>query len=986
MDRLPPLPFLVRTLYAKGDSDSNGEDLAFHEHEIIKVTSLGDGNWWKGTMFRNKTSGFFPKNYVELVEDTDKEPKSSSSPSSPEKSSKQRDTMKESSMQRSRNHSHEDVRDQNMDFSFQSSRNYYREDPNDPYAPPGPYSSNSSHRKQSHHPQQHSTQRSPMRSSKQPHQHMQHNHQMHQGSRQMNYSNENLNRSAHQRSSFGQGVNKATPPPPPTHTRTTPSPPPSTAHVQYPLAKQGSPQYQSPMSKPSSMHPHSHSQQQQFYQMESQQQYRQQAGLQRPSAPDNFISNSNSNSHVSLSSKGQLPNIPSNVNTTLHFSTYPSPPSSKQSHPHPPNGTPSKGEYTIPYTADSLGQSSSANNSSNNLNGQSANFTYSQGTYFQNSLNSNSSSAMFGMSDFSATSAGSFSRHRYEEQLRLSQMNNSASGNNLLVDERKVKNGRGFIKRFFGGGSNDRGVGDATPALPFNILGGANKENLNGTNEEMQLWLRSKAELHRSATLSIEDRKLRERRIRETEGEVILEPHKGISKFNENEVLFGSDDSHLKVLDLEGIDFQEVDISSENLDWNLFHSNAQAGPEGIIRGLGRFRTRIEYVRAIFKFCQCYFDVCVDSPTISSDKDLLYTRDDIVRFIQQRKIDSLSLAKVFKSLIDLLKLPCEIVPGVMKLPTVPVRHYWNTILISGEWRMVDVWTPNIHNPQSREFISDYYTNGQNYADFYFLNQPLSFIHTHIPISYEHQHINPPINDRIAHQLPPCFPAFFQNGLEISRFNNSLTRLQDSEMFELDLKIPNDIELNTTVLTPKGVFDCNSLCQVYWSQGQRYAKVKGCLPAGDSTGFINISVGIKGIQLTPVNPHALAMVIPMTHSGNASQFNLLTRMPHYSTSSTNDLYVKQPQNRVLVCGTDYIFNVLSHAFANSEQSSRFVIAIETPSSRVIRLDVKSTSNDIDGYVNWSKTLRCDEIGIWRGLVSVDPSQGSGLCVFAEWSCER
>lgn len=988
MERVPPLPFVVRTLYAKGDSDSNGEDLAFHEHELIKVTSFGDGNWWKGTMLRNKTTGYFPKNYVELVEDFDDDLKASKSGNN---GPNHKDVVKKETtmMQiRSRDHSKEDLREDNMDFSFQSSRNYYREDPNDPYAPPGPYSSsNNNHHRQS----QRSQQSSPLRSSKQQQHH--YNHQMDQThnhsniQRQMNnHVSDNLQRGVHQRN---PNHNKATPPPPPTHssapTRHTPSPPPSSSssssnnHYHSPLNKSADNLHNSPhyLSSP----------------VNKSQAHRQMEGISsrprqhRPPVTDHgFMTTSNNNSRVSLNSTGQLPNIPSNINTTLHFSAYPSPASSKQSHPHPPTGSPTKEEYSIPYTADSFGQSNSNNNSSSNLNGQSATFMYSQGTYFQNSLSSNSSSAMFNMSDFSATSAGSFSRHRYEEQLRLSKMNNSASGNNLLVDERKVKNGKGFIKRFFGGDKMSDGSGDMVPALPFNILG-VHKE-APSSNDEMQLWIRSKVELHRSATLTIQDRKVRERRIRETESEVILEPHKGISKFNENEVSFGNDDFPTKALDLDGIDFTEVDQAMENIDWNVFQSNAQAGPEGIIRGLGRFRTRIEYARAIFKFCVCYFDVCVDACVISSDKELLYTRDDIARFIHQRKIDSLGFAKVFKSLMDLLKMPCEVIPGVLKLPTVPVRHYWNAVLISGQWRMVDVWTSSIHNPQSREFISDYYSNGQNYTDFYFLNEPLNFIHTHIPTSYEHQHINPPINDRIAHQLPPCFPAFFQNEIEISRFNNSLTRLQDSEMFELDLKIPNDIELNTTVLTPNGAFDSNSLCQLYWSHGQRYAKVKGCLPPGSSTGFINISVGIKGVQLTPVNPHALAMVIPITHSGSNTQFQFLTRMPHNSASSSNDLYVKQPQNRKLVCGADYIFNVLSHAVANVEQSSRFVIAIETPSSRVIRLDVKTapTVDNSDGYVNWEKKLRCDEVGIWRGLVSVDPSQGSGLCVFAEWSCER
>ncbi|KAI1325356.1 hypothetical protein F5Y16DRAFT_273178 [Xylariaceae sp. FL0255] len=65
----PPLPTRFpcwcRAIYSWGGESS--KDLGFIEKDLIECLNAGDGSWWTGRLYRNKTVGVFPSNFVEVL-------------------------------------------------------------------------------------------------------------------------------------------------------------------------------------------------------------------------------------------------------------------------------------------------------------------------------------------------------------------------------------------------------------------------------------------------------------------------------------------------------------------------------------------------------------------------------------------------------------------------------------------------------------------------------------------------------------------------------------------------------------------------------------------------------------------------------------------------------------------------------------------------------------------------------------------------------
>ncbi|KAH3667032.1 hypothetical protein WICMUC_005379 [Wickerhamomyces mucosus] len=837
----PQLPFRVRTIYSWSGSEKG--DLGFIEGDTIEVDSLGDGNWWHGRLKRNKMSGNFPSNYVEIIREI-------LNTNNHDMNNSKNTTFLNASVSKASSVSPErisakEIREDDLQFSFQSSRHLYSDlTKTDKYAPQNPYSSRSKQHPNEEHqiPHSHS---SPAFNA---------NHQL---------TKCPLSGNKTQNCSLIDSRNK---PLPPTHSV--------------------------PVKSKSSAN----------------------------------LNHGNSNNLDSPYSK-------------LHYD----------------NSSRKDNEFRVPYDPQTLQQSSSSNSHSSNV------FSYSQGSYFTSSQSSNESSH-FAMSDFSATSAGSYSRHRYDEHMKNANLNTSASGNNLLVDERKVKavnSAGGLFKRIF---QNK----DAPPLPSMNGL----IDSEDSINSEMHQWIAVKVDMNRANSLSTKERKSREKRIRETEGYIIFEPHKQLSNFNDNEVYPTGHKIDLNTLNLNHVDAFVKTLKIQKSQVML--------PEAFISNefSMRYSSKIEYLRALFVLCIGHFRV-ESSLKVSDEKlkkpilnDVFYTG----------RTDSFGIAYIFNYLARLFGIESNLIIGSLKTPKSITRHYWNSVLLNGEWRFIDVSLANSTNQLSQEFIADYHEFGQTHESFYFLAEPLNLIYTHIPDKYEDQHIIPPIDPMVALQLPPCYPSFFKNGLKISKFSNALTRLRDSEIFEVDLKVPKDIEINATVTTPQTV--SNTLSQIYWNRNTRYCKIKGYLPNNAKTGFINVYSGIKGVQKTLANVHSLSMVIPITHEGQYESLEFVTRYPALQAMS-NDLYIKQPQNKNLAHGVNYMFKIIQYPSNGLDSvnqiSPKFSIAIQNPSGKVIKLS-KTASSAPFGV--WELTTKIAEVGTWRALASAD--NAPSLCVFAEWTC--
>lgn len=890
---VPQPPFRVRTIYSWSGAEE--DDLGFIEGDIIEVDDLGDGNWWHGRLKRNKMTGNFPSNYVELIksdfrkslqQSSSSDLLASSGSNTPEyradKSVQLRSSINTApqspySRTQSPQHRHQPqdyIGSDDMQFSFQSSKNHYREplqsyresSPQSPYPkdvlPPIPQEE----AQHMHLPHSRSV---PVRLEQQQH--------CYQGSPLR--TRESTPSDDYQRHMQQSRVTYNAPPPP--------------SHSVMPVKSQSS------------------------YNLRSHDN-----NMYAPESPYSRDQVGRSSGQSALLKQARQNNLRDSYQS----------------------------DFVLPYDPETLNQSKSSASQSSNV------FSYSNGSYFTSSQSSNESA--FAMSDFSATSAGSYARHKYDEQQRssMSNLKSSASGNNLLVEEKRVKNPTGIFRKIFS-------AKDAPPLPPVGALV-KNMDQLAVEDKQMNSWIEFKIDLNRANSLSSKERQLREKRIRETEGYVILEPHKQLSTVNSNEAY---QTEHK--MDLNGISLKHVD----NFVRRLTPQASVMSPEAFITNeLGmKYSSKLEYLRALFILCAEHFTI------VESRSSEPVTKPNVEELFQSKRGKPYDMAYLFKYLSDLMGLKSELIHGSLKTPQSIVRHFWNAVLINGEWRLIDVSMGNLSNP-----LYEILANKPDGASesFYFLAEPLELIYTHIPDKFEHQHIVPPIDPMVALAIPPCFPSFFKNGIKIHKFSNALTKLKDYEIFEIDLKVPKDIEINAVVMCKTSV--SNTLAQVYWKHNERFYKIKGHLPDNQSTGFVKIYSGMKGSQKSLQNIHPLSMVIPITHEGDFRPLDFVIRYPTVPAQA-NGLYIKQPQNRNLAYNAEYVFMVSQHPSngLNNISGSRSKIALQSPSGKIIKFVKKDQSTPFGA---WELPIKCHEVGVWRGLVSID--NGTSLCVFAEWTCDK
>jgi transglutaminase/protease-like cytokinesis protein 3 len=193
--------------------------------------------------------------------------------------------------------------------------------------------------------------------------------------------------------------------------------------------------------------------------------------------------------------------------------------------------------------------------------------------------------------------------------------------------------------------------------------------------------------------------------------------------------------------------------------------------------------------------------------------------------------------------------------------------------------------------------------------------------------------------------------------------------------------------------------------------------------------------KAQHSNKMNPHHLALGLPISHTGHNPPYSFLTLHPT-PHAQRHDLYVAQPQCSNLALNNTFVFTVSQHpssltrspdpnavingrnspnpfarpASAMSMQSisasgSNYShpsnssgsttssgglkpakLAIQTPSGKIIRLLRKSEhmggmAENVDGSV-WETVIKIGERGVWRGLVLADRS--ARWCVFAQWEC--
>lgn len=455
-----------------------------------------------------------------------------------------------------------------------------------------------------------------------------------------------------------------------------------------------------------------------------------------------------------------------------------------------------------------------------------------------------------------------------------------------------------------------------------------------------------------------------------------------------------------------------------------------------------YRSDIQRLRAIFTWV---------SERISWEEDFEGDLDPR-HVLQSKRGCSEEIAMVVAEMCASVGLHAEVVRGYLKTPGEPLdlevvarpNHFWNAVIVEGEWRILDCSLAGPTNPKRVH----YSTAGTSVAEsWYFLARPTEICYSHVPLLPEQQHICPSQPHEILMALPCATPTYFKYRLHIASFNTSMLNLDNLEMAHVYVDVPEDVECYAEVEARSFSQDQDgdyfesgefvkktALAQAEWYNGQKRYTIKALLPGDGGQGALKIYAGPRALMHSnKSNPHALAVSLPMTHTGSNPPYSFLTLHPT-PHAQRHDLYVAQPQCANLALNNTFVFCVRQHpssltkpfesvpsingraspspfarpASAMSMQSisasgSNYTnpsnsssgstntvskpakLAVQTPSGKIIRLTRKSehmTSNSEADGTAWETVIKIGERGTWRGLVLADRS--ARWCVFAQWEC--
>ncbi|PGH27157.1 hypothetical protein AJ80_01114 [Polytolypa hystricis UAMH7299] len=310
--------------------------------------------------------------------------------------------------------------------------------------------------------------------------------------------------------------------------------------------------------------------------------------------------------------------------------------------------------------------------------------------------------------------------------------------------------------------------------------------------------------------------------------------------------------------------------------------------------------------------------------------------DLRKVIQMRRGSAQEVAALVMEMCDAVGLHAEVVQGYLKAPGEQLdldslsrpNHWWNAVLIDGEWRIMDCSLASPTHPRR----SLYSMSTSHAAEgWYFLARPMEICYTHVPTNPEHQHICPPISPDILLALPCACPPFFKNGLGIPNFDTSLVRINDLEAVQIRIHVPPDVECAAEVEALAFARDADgdffesgdvvkkrALAQADWIDGEKRFTIKAVLPSDEGQGVLKVYAGKKGLMHSSKDiPHALAFALPIIHTGENPPYDFLLRHPT-PHAQRHDLYVVQPQCARLAVNNTFVFAVRQHPASRPSSS--------------------------------------------------------------------
>ncbi|GAB7347317.1 hypothetical protein MBLNU459_g3396t1 [Dothideomycetes sp. NU459] len=299
-----------------------------------------------------------------------------------------------------------------------------------------------------------------------------------------------------------------------------------------------------------------------------------------------------------------------------------------------------------------------------------------------------------------------------------------------------------------------------------------------------------------------------------------------------------------------------------------------------------------------------------------------------RVLQTKRGCSEEIAVLVRDLCSAVGLHAEVVRGYLKGPGETLdldsiaqsNHYWNAVIVDGEWRIMDCSLASPTNPRR----SAYSLANNNVAEsWWFLTRPMESCYTHVPLLPEQQHIVPPVPHEVLMALPCACPPYFRHLLELVNFDTSVLHLENLDMAHIQIAVPEDVECVAEVEARAFARDWDgdqyesgdfvrksALAQAEWVGGRKHYTIKALLPGDEGQGVLKIYAGKRGLMHSiKDNPHALAFAVPLFHTGQNPPYTFFTRHPT-PHAQRHDLYVAQPQCARLVINNTFVFCVRQH----------------------------------------------------------------------------
>lgn len=533
----------------------------------------------------------------------------------------------------------------------------------------------------------------------------------------------------------------------------------------------------------------------------------------------------------------------------------------------------------------------------------------------QLSTDTNSSST-FGHSDFSATSAGSYMRHKddYEAKLRslaessMSYNNQTRNALNEIIEKNDKKHKPRLFKGLLGPKGDDGPSFD--DRLYLSSIEKMSQMSFHGNythdHHPISYEMRKQSEvksfpvsdLDRTKTVSGPQKARRIERVLREQPDLVLKPHEYITNVNSEE----RDPNALirsVSYNLDSADLSRVDKFMSKVTHGPYDTPQKFTANTIMRNL---KTEIEIARAIYVYLTRRFKlITIRDEKLSTKK--MYQSERIIEIMQTGRCSSHQLTWLFYLMAETAGLEVEIIAGYLKHPSaltetitdsrkrLVINHSWISIKIDGEYRFIDVI---LGNPNSILAIENTDVWDINTIErFYFLTHPLQLLYTHSPRFIEQQHIVPPVDIVAQLSLPPLYPHALMYQIALHKFNLSIFHLKDFETYDFELEVPHNYLVQGKFKPYDPEFEqADSFVQYYHRNDKRIAHIQGIMSKNCPAGFVHI-IGKNEFS----KKWNLLASIPCFHQGKWKPLEW-ARRPLGLTDV--DVYLKEPKMLLLKKG--------------------------------------------------------------------------------------